>query len=305
MGFMKDDAKFLLVAKNDGVSFDRTLTLGRQNLYIDADDLEEVLTEHFRNGVGTVGDVAEAARRAHSAYVEPFLELLGASEVISVDNSDYEGATVIHDMNQSVGLELRERFDVVLDCGTLEHIFNFPIAIKNCMEMLKVSGHLIIHTPVNNQMGHGFYQFSPELFFRVLSEANGFQIERMILFEESPGQWYEVADPESVRARIELRTCMPAHMLLRARKTQSVSPFGVFPQQSDYVSLWRSGPKDIPPPPFQWSTQERAKTRVRKIMNRFAPTLTQRLRTYLYRRSVLGNDSTSLRNRRFYRPVSR
>lgn len=302
MGFMKDDAKFLLVAKNDGVSFDRTLTLGRQNLYIDVDDLEEVLSDHFRDGVG---DVSDAARRAHSAYIEPFLELLGASEVVSVDYSDYEGATVVHDLNQPVGLELRGRFDVVLDCGTLEHIFNFPVAIKNCMEMLKVSGCLIIHTPVNNQMGHGFYQFSPELFFRVLSEANGFQVERLILFEESPGQWYEVADPESVRARIELRTCLPAHMLLRARKTRAVPPFGVFPQQSDYVNLWQSAPKVTPPPPFQWSPRERAKTRLRKLMNRFAPDLTGRLRAYLYRRSVLGNDSTSLRNRRFYRPVSR
>jgi hypothetical protein len=34
-------------------------------------------------------------------------------------------------------------------------------------------------TPANNQMGHGFYQFSPELFFRVFSQENGYLLRAL------------------------------------------------------------------------------------------------------------------------------
>jgi len=38
-----------------------------------------------------------------------------------------------------------------------------------------------IHTPASNLCGHGFYQFSPELFYRALNATNGFEVERMIM----------------------------------------------------------------------------------------------------------------------------
>jgi 2-polyprenyl-3-methyl-5-hydroxy-6-metoxy-1,4-benzoquinol methylase len=57
----------------------------------------------------------------------------------------------------------------VFDGGTLEHIFDYPTAIKNCMKMVKPGGHLLLTTPANNWFGHGFYQFSPELFYSFVS----------------------------------------------------------------------------------------------------------------------------------------
>ena len=78
-------------------------------------------------------------------------------------------------MNLPIGDDLKRKFSVVIDGGTLEHVFNFPVAIKNCMQMLDVGGHFFVHTMANNFMGHGFYQFSPELFYRVFSPENGFR----------------------------------------------------------------------------------------------------------------------------------
>ena len=71
-------------------------------------------------------------------------------------------------------MHLKNKYTLVIDGGCLEHIFNFPVAIKNCMEMLQEGGHFIGITPANNLMGHGFYQFSPELYFRIFSKENGF-----------------------------------------------------------------------------------------------------------------------------------
>jgi 2-polyprenyl-3-methyl-5-hydroxy-6-metoxy-1,4-benzoquinol methylase len=96
-------------------------------------------------------------------------------------------ASIIHDLNKPVPKELEERFDVVLD-GGLEHVFDFPQAIENAMRMTKIGGHLILETPANNLCGNGFYQFSPELFFRVLDSGNGFELERLYL--ASKGKYF-------------------------------------------------------------------------------------------------------------------
>ncbi len=35
----------------------------------------------------------------------------------------------------------------MVDGGTLEHIFNVPVALKSYMEMVRVGGHLILVCP--------------------------------------------------------------------------------------------------------------------------------------------------------------
>ena len=57
----------------------------------------------------------------------------------------------------------------MIDSGSLEHVFNISQALRNCLEMVESGGHFISIGPANNAMGHGFYQFSPELYFRILS----------------------------------------------------------------------------------------------------------------------------------------
>ena len=86
----------------------------------------------------------------------------------------------------------------MVDAGSLEHVFDVPTAIRNCMRMVAPGGYFLAITPANNTMGHGFYQFSPELFYRVLSDANGFTVERMLVTGTSSTRWFEVADPASI-----------------------------------------------------------------------------------------------------------
>lgn len=75
-------------------------------------------------------------RSTADGYCEEFLRQVGARDITSIDASGYERASIVHDMNLPIGSELRRRFSVLIDGGTLEHIFNFPVAIRNCMEML-------------------------------------------------------------------------------------------------------------------------------------------------------------------------
>jgi hypothetical protein len=124
-----------------------------------------------------------------------------------LDASPYEGADTIHDMNTPVPEVWHGRYDVVIDSGSLEHIFNFSVAIANLANMLRVGGTIFVTTPANNLMGHGFYQFSPELMFWVFSESNGFAVHKILLVEAGYPSVelmrnhtvYEVTDPKHVR----------------------------------------------------------------------------------------------------------
>lgn len=233
MGLDINAVHFLIAARKSGARFDDVLMIGRQDLNVFPAKMAAVLR--------SAGLDAEAFREGETdtQYAEPLFRSLGAKRVFSLDASDFEGAQVVHDLNEPVGPDLKERFDVVYDGGTLEHVFNFPVALKNCMEMVKAGGRVFVHTGTNNWCGHGFYQFSPELFYRALSPENGFEVERMVVHAVGPyGRWHEVVDPNVIRSRIEILTFYPLHLLVQAKRMSSVPIFARAPQQSDYTPRW-------------------------------------------------------------------
>jgi SAM-dependent methyltransferase len=233
VGLDGDALAFLIGARRSGVSFERSATLGRQYTAVSGRRLVQL----YAAG----GLQPGRPPRVFRGYAEPILRDLGAREVVSIDASAYEGATCLHDLNHPIPDCLADRFSMVLDSGTLEHIFNFPVAIRNCMRMVKEGGHLLLVTPTNNEAGHGFYQFSPELLFRVLAPEFGFNVEQMLLREVGLRRkaWYEVADPGVVCARAQYRTRSVAYLYVRARRVGPVPAFDPAPQQSDYAARWR------------------------------------------------------------------
>jgi len=263
-----------------GRAFDRTLTLGRQNFFVDPPALSDL----FQQIDGRLPEGFDAAMARADGFADEFFKLLGATDLVTVDASAYEGAAVVHDMNTPVAPSFHEQYDVVLDGGTLEHVFNFPVSIRNCMEMVKVGGTVFIATPTNGFVGHGFYQFSPELFYRVFSSDNGFAVRKMVAVEMFPrSQWYEVADPAAVGARVEL---VPSEhrilLLVQAQRTEKRPIFSKVPQQSDYVSTWTkqasgNGPQREPKPrpqPAQSVTNGARAARggmIRSVIRRVAP----------------------------------
>jgi len=108
------------------------------------------------------------------------------------------------------------------------------------MELLRVGGHFMTVTPASGQMGHGFYQFSPELWFRLLSPDNGFEMRRMVAVEYAPrARWFEVADPAVVRKRVEITNRYPVLLMVLAHKTANVFVLQSSPQQDHYFLLSR------------------------------------------------------------------
>jgi SAM-dependent methyltransferase len=243
MGLDYNGTQFLMHARKVGVSFEETAMIGRQMMNLDAQTLEKSL-RHFDYQKSK--SEIERLLTAGGGYSEPFLQMLGARSIVSFDASAYERATQVHDFNLPIRDEFKNRFSVVLDGGTLEHVFNFPTAIKNCMEMLREGGHFLSIAPSNNYFGHGFYQFSPELFFRIFTEANGFEMKQMLLTEDFAGSnWYEVKDPDAVRSRVTLINKQPTLLMVIAKKTKTVPIFQQTPQQSDYFTMWQKSDASV------------------------------------------------------------
>ncbi len=175
MAITANYARFLAWTAAEGVDFTRTLTLGHQVL-----DASPSRLRRYVERLGVVKNREQldgALRRTFNQanYVDGFLKVLGADLVESVDLSNFEGATIEHDLNVPFPSKYQQQFDVVIDGGTLEHIFDFPRALWNCLATLRIGGHFIGISPADNQFGHGFYQFSPELFFRIFTAENGFE----------------------------------------------------------------------------------------------------------------------------------
>lgn len=230
VGFDLQTTRFLLDAKGAGVDFSDALTLGRQNLHIDY--------KTYCREAARFGQPADEAAFADHPFAEGLLRTFGATNPSSLDAAAFEGATHIADLNKPLPKVLVGLFSVVIDGGTLEHVFDFRQAAINVGKLLRVGGHLVSITCANNFLGHGFYQFSPELFYRVFAPENGFEVESMILTEaHKDGDWYEVVDGAKVGARVILVNGSSTYMMMRARKIADVPMFRKTPQQSDYESL--------------------------------------------------------------------
>lgn len=255
MGITNHGLRFL--RSRHAVDFERTVTIGRQRLFLDDRDLRAAGI----TGVDPTG------------YADDLLRALGATHVDSIDASDYEGASIVHDMNHPVDRELHRRYSVVLDGGSLEHIFNVPVALANCMNLVRPGGHLLLVTPANNQVGHGFYQFSPELWFRALAPAYGYDPPRVLVRDSRrhTGPWLEAQDPARFGGRGELVSARAIYLYVEARRTddRTVDLCASPPQQSDYAAAWAGGPAPGTPQRLARALAER--TGLARFSRRYDP----------------------------------
>ena len=237
MGLNIHALRLMLHAKEQGADLERVVTIGRLDVLVTPGQLEEEFAA-FRDPLKP-GEAMQLIQ-AEDRFCEPIIKRIGARTVDALDASDYEGANILHDLNRPLPDEHKKKYSLLLDGGTLEHVFHFPEALKSCMSMVEVGGHVLFALPANNEMGHGFYQFSPELFFRALSDANGFQMRGLYLAPiYRDGEWLQVTDPAVLRQRVgHNRSIDEMGLLVFAQRVRDVPLLEQPPQQSDYAVAW-------------------------------------------------------------------
>lgn len=162
------------------------LTLGRQGIHIHPFTFNSFLDKY---------NVPEFKNKYEWGYCESFFMDMGFESIESMDYSSYEGATILHNMNEPITYN-HNKYDYILDAGTTEHIFNMPQVCENIINLLNIGGIYVSITPNNNLSGHGIYQFSPEFYLSAYSKKYGMEIQALYLAKVGSGfdTWIDVND---------------------------------------------------------------------------------------------------------------
>ncbi|MGZ0080396.1 hypothetical protein [Methylomonas sp. YC3] len=161
----------------------KVLDIGPQNVYnCTVDQIKEfvlnqggdVSSSHFND---------EAVRLEYFSTPRPDERTTLFSEITDLTNIEYKAfdvcpafKTQLLDLNfDPLPAEDYERFDVVLNFGTTEHVFNQWNSFSIMHDALKVGGVLYCVLPASGYLDHGYYCYTP-LFFRDLANANGYEI---------------------------------------------------------------------------------------------------------------------------------
>ncbi|WP_300547345.1 methyltransferase domain-containing protein [Roseovarius sp.] len=218
----------------------RTLMLGRQKFRIQGKHRKLYEKSLKRNGIeGKRFDYLQ-----EDGYCETLMRRLGFGEIEALDFSDYEGADVIHDLNRKPTKKLENKFDLIFDGGTLEHVFNVPMALEGVFRMLKPGGRFVSANGLNGWYGHGMYQFNPELvwtFWRRACNCEVIDCRAIPIDPEAGFKQIAFADPAEVGHRLRLRNKIGpgrTYLYYEVEKTEQ-SRLPDFALQSDYEATWQ------------------------------------------------------------------
>jgi SAM-dependent methyltransferase len=226
----------------------QALLFGRQHVYFGLDELREWARLHDAQLSAAepyrLSNIPELAQRGciddHTLF-----HALGFGTVETTDYSDYEGADIVMDLNVPAPEAMHDRYDLILDAGTLEHVYHVPNVMANIHDMLRVGGRIIHGAPTSNFVDHGFYQFSPTFFYDFYT-SNGYQIDRCYLvelFPEDPNRPWNIHafEPGAVDHLLGRLNGMFATYFAATKTIASTGR--VVPQQGAYRRQWERNAK--------------------------------------------------------------
>jgi len=161
----------------------RILDIGAQCLL--GVDPESVLRFARSHGPSVTDEVLnkEAGRIAYFSTVRPGERTTYLSELIDLTHMEYTSYDVapalktdILDLNsQTLPVAHRERFDLVLNCGTTEHIINQLNCLRIMHEAAAQDATLFHQVPTAGYGSHGYFCYHEE-FFRDIAQANSYDL---------------------------------------------------------------------------------------------------------------------------------
>lgn len=177
-------------------------------------------------------------------YSETLWAKLGFGRVEAMDMSDYEGATIIHDLNQPVPPELEGQFDFIYDGGTIEHVFNVPVALVSVFRMLAPGGRFVSVNGMNGWVGHGLYQFNPDLAWTFWRRACGCKMHRCLgVARDENVPDLDFLDVGDYGTRLRLKGKLPPTRVYLYYEVEKMaeSRYDGAVLQSDYLARWAEG----------------------------------------------------------------
>lgn len=224
----------------------RLATLGRQHVYVTADEVVKIAAQH---GVSTTPCNATLhrdcdLRRQGFLSDDSLFETLGFEDCVRLDASAYENVDELLDLNAlETPPHLTEAFDLILDTGTIEHVFDIRASLSNCLNMARPGGRIIHLTPSSNAVNHGFFSVSPTL-FQDFYTASGCEVERLYLCRMSNdflrGIWHIYDCRPMDRDWLPLGRLGAGIWCTFAEIRKGANAKPVIPQQGFYLSTWKA-----------------------------------------------------------------
>lgn len=150
------------------------------------------------------------------------------------DAIDYHGTEIAirHDLNTPYRPE--RPYDVCINNGTAEHIFNIATFFASVHAATKPGGLMFHESPLLGWIDHGFYTLQPTLYFD-LAEANGYFLMGLYVCSLSPSGYKPLLDRKAVVDLMrELYLPRNATLFALLRKGADESPFR-WPTQGLYA----------------------------------------------------------------------
>lgn len=163
------------------------LMLGMQDILADLNDLEQ---DFLKFSIDYDKNAFDLLKTRKYNSVDFFYIFPQVNKVHAMDYSPYEDADIIYDLNTfNTPKEYIGVYDLVIDGGTLEHIFNQSAAINNINRFVKNNGFVYHMLPCAGWVNHGFYNYSPTYFEDVYCKKSGFElVELRLCFKQPKGQ---------------------------------------------------------------------------------------------------------------------
>ncbi len=252
MALIKTAVKLILKEHATYRFTDPVLMLGVPEIYATFEELTQ-WSRQFNVPTQTPGKVElsnnPTARQFGWVTAQTFMEMLGLKDLLSsdIDGADHE-ADVNQDLNEPLPQSLLNRFNLVIDPGTLEHVFDMKTAFTNVTRALRVGGTVVHFLPIYSFNG-GYFSINPNVMMDYYA-LNGFsEIKAYIImwdrYRPFTGEYrcYEYTD-ERMGARHALadedQYRFTPHLLFMARKTSEVAKIKC-PQQTERHLAFRPG----------------------------------------------------------------
>ena len=118
---------------------------------------------------------------SQSFTTEDYFKSVGFKEYKSIDiNGAYN--SLQFDLNKNIleTYNYNEKYDLVINNGTGEHVFNQYALFLNFHNLTKLNGVMLNILPFIDWINHGFYNFNP-IFFADLAASNNYEIIKISL----------------------------------------------------------------------------------------------------------------------------
>jgi len=110
---------------------------------------------------------------------------------------DFHGTDKALKLDLNDPIDLQCRFDVVMNLGTVEHVFNVAQAFKTIHDHTRPGGLMIHGLPFSGWVDHGFYSFNPT-FYWDLAGVNGYDVLVMLYAELDPVKLVQLETRERI-----------------------------------------------------------------------------------------------------------